>query len=103
MTEAKQGEPATWCGPLPSDPDVLVGNLPGLKVALEQGVDAVVSLCRVGMAEVPDGVEHHRVRLIDKPGKQHNPNLEFVLRDTVEAVTALRAEGRRVFGDALGR
>ncbi|MGI9017900.1 MAG: hypothetical protein ACR2HR_12485 [Euzebya sp.] len=71
MAEAKHGEPATWCGPLPSDPDVLVGNLPGLEVA---PVDAVVSLCRVGMAEMPDGVERHRIRLIDKPGKPCAPH-----------------------------
>lgn len=82
--------------PLPGDDGVLLGNLEALSEAAEQ-VDAVVSLCRVGTAEVPDSLEHHQVWLIDQPGEDANPNLGFVLDDTVEAIDTLRAEGKRVF------
>ncbi|WP_346773460.1 hypothetical protein [Mycobacterium sp. P7213] len=45
--------------------------------------------------DLPDGVQRLDVRLIDAVGK--NPNLDFVLHDTVRAVEQLRAEARTVF------
>ncbi len=95
------GEPQTWCAPLAGDEDLLVGNLPGLAVALEQGVDAVVSLCRVGREQVPEGVEHHAVRLVDRPGAA-NAHPRFVIADAAEAVETLRAEGKRVYLHCVG-
>ena len=82
--------------PLPGDDGVLLGNLTSLGDAVGQ-VDAVVSLCRVGTEQVPDRLEHHQVWLVDRAGEDANPNLRFVLADTVDAIRTLRAEGRRVF------
>jgi ADP-ribosyl-[dinitrogen reductase] hydrolase len=82
--------------PLPGDEGVLLGNLTSLAAAVEE-VDAVVSLCRVGTDQVPVGLEHHEVWLIDQPDEASNPNLPFVLEDAVDAISALRSEGKRVF------
>jgi ADP-ribosyl-[dinitrogen reductase] hydrolase len=81
---------------LPGDDGVLLGNLGSLADAVSQ-VDAVVSLCRVGTEQVPDGIEHHQVWLVDQTGAEVNPNLGFVLDDTVQAIMTLRGEGKRVF------
>ncbi|CAN5416111.1 ADP-ribosylglycohydrolase family protein [soil metagenome] len=97
MAHSKRYESAIWCNPLPADPDVLVGNHPGLEAALDEGVDAVISMCRIGREEVPAPVEHLTFRLIDKAGAAHNANVEFVLDDAVDALTTLRGEGKRVF------
>ncbi len=59
------------------------------------GVDAVVSLCRVKDVQLPAGVKHLDVRLIDQAGQ--NDHLDFVLLDTVRAIEQLRAEDRTVF------
>jgi hypothetical protein len=61
---------------------------------LPEGVDAVVSLCRVGDADLPAHAEQIDVRLIDQPDA--NDNLDFVLLDTVRLVEQLRQEGRNV-------
>ena len=67
---------------------------------LPSGVDAVVSLCRLGASEAPAaGVrpqDHVEVWLIDRSDPAENPNLNLVLADAVDAVAALRAEGRTV-------
>ena len=59
----------------------------------------MVSLCRLGSAEVPaagvDPGNHLEVWLIDA-GSADNPNLDFVIDDTARAVRALRTEGNRV-------
>jgi ADP-ribosylglycohydrolase len=57
------------------------------------GYDAVVSLCRMGRAEL--GVEHLNVWLVDTTAED-NPNLEFVLDDTAELLRQLRSEGKQV-------
>ena len=64
--------------------------------ALPPGVDAVVSLCRVHDDDLPVGVEQIDVRLIDDVGPDANPNLDFVLTDTVRLIEQLRNEGRTV-------
>ncbi len=77
----------------PHDDQVWLGAIGALS-ALPAGVDAVVSLCRIG--DVPPGVELVEVRLIDSQDSTKNPNLGFVLDDAVAAVQAFRAEGRTV-------
>jgi ADP-ribosyl-[dinitrogen reductase] hydrolase len=77
----------------PYDDGVWLGDLGALRF-LPEGVDAVVSLCRVGNADLPARAEQIDVRLIDQPGV--NDNLDFVLLDTVHAVEQLRREGRTV-------
>ena len=54
-------------------------------------------LCRVPDGDLPRGVEQVDVRLIDSDAPADNPNLEFVLLDTVRLVEQLRHEGRTVF------
>jgi ADP-ribosyl-[dinitrogen reductase] hydrolase len=61
--------------------------------SLPEGVDAVVSLCRVGDTDLPARAEQVDFRLIDRQGV--NENLEFVLLDTVRLVEQLRREGHR--------
>ena len=67
---------------------------------LPDGVDAVVSLCRLGTDDVPGpGVragDHVEVWLVDDTDPAKNPHLDFVLHDAACAVAALRAEGKTV-------
>ena len=79
----------------PHDAGVWLGAANALDT-LPAEIDAVVSLCRVGTDQVPDRIRHHvEVRLIDDVPEK-NPNLDFVLLDTVRAVASLRAEGHTV-------
>lgn len=83
----------------PHDPGVLLGGVGALH-RLPDGVDAVVSLCRLGTSEVPapgvDPREHVEVWLVDRADPAKNPNLDVVLYDTARTVAALRAEGHTV-------
>jgi ADP-ribosyl-[dinitrogen reductase] hydrolase len=79
----------------PHDPGVWLGDIAGLD-RLPVGVDAVVSLCRYGAAQVPPGVEHIVFRLLDTTGVD-NPNLAFVLDDAARTVAELREAGRVVY------
>ncbi|MFC6287580.1 ADP-ribosylglycohydrolase family protein [Nocardioides sp. GCM10027113] len=81
--------------PHPHDDGVWIGGVAALD-DLPAEVDAVVSLCRVGAEQVPDGVEHVEFRLIDK-GDDHNPHVDFVIDDAARTVQAMRAEGRTVY------
>ncbi len=74
----------------------LFGNAAGAQPAIEQGATVVVSLCRMGTSDIPDGVEHLTVPLIDTT-RADNPNLAFVLADTGRTVAALTDAGERVF------
>jgi len=83
----------------PHDEGVLLGGIDALGT-LPDGVNAVVSLCRLGTSEVPaPGVaaaDHVEVWLVDDDDTAKNPNLDFVLSDAAGAVAALRAEGKTV-------
>ncbi|MEP7194492.1 MAG: ADP-ribosylglycohydrolase family protein [Actinomycetota bacterium] len=83
----------------PHDDGVWLGGIDAL-TNLPERVNAVVSLCRLGNAEVPTaGVaarDHVEVWLIDEADAAKNPNLDFVLSDAAGAVAALRAEGKTV-------
>jgi protein-tyrosine phosphatase len=68
--------------------------------SLPDEVDAVVSLCRLGVAQVPARIaagDQWVSRLIDSSSDSENPYLEEVLLDAVDAVAELRAEGKVVF------
>ena len=92
---------APFWATIPGDEGLLAGNVHALpEVAGE--VDAVVSLCRMGRDDVPAGVEHDEIWLVDKAGSDDNPNLECVLDDAADAVATLRGEGRRVFLHCVG-
>jgi protein-tyrosine phosphatase len=79
----------------PHDDGVWLADLTALQ-GLPAGVDAVVSLCRVDDDDLPAGVEQIDVRLIDDIGQEANPNLDFVLTDTVRLIEALLSEERTV-------
>jgi ADP-ribosyl-[dinitrogen reductase] hydrolase len=83
----------------PHDSGVLLSGVGHLR-HLPEGVDAVVSLCRLGADEVPpSGVtagDHLEVWLVDSDDPAVNPNLCYVLTQAADAVAALRAEGRTV-------
>jgi len=74
---------------------VTVGNVHALPEQLPR-VDVVVSLCRMGYADVPEGVEHHVIGLLDTDVGD-NPNLGFVLADTADFLIRCADAGRRMF------
>jgi ADP-ribosyl-[dinitrogen reductase] hydrolase len=79
----------------PYDEQVWLGGINALRT-LPPGVDAVVSLCRIGPDDTRTDLDHVQVRLIDNAEHAENPNLGFVLHDAVTALEQLRAEGRTV-------
>ncbi|MGR6978373.1 ADP-ribosylglycohydrolase family protein [Mycobacteroides abscessus] len=79
----------------PHDDGVWLGDITALQ-SLPPDVDVVVSLSPVYDIDIPRGVEHIDVRLIDDVGSDMNPNLDFVLTDTVQLIEQLRAEQRLV-------
>lgn len=80
----------------PHDPGLLIGGIGALR-DWPADVDAVVSLCRLGPDDVvPNGVEHIDVRLVDRPEPDQNPNLGFVLHDTIELLHQLRRQHKTV-------
>jgi ADP-ribosyl-[dinitrogen reductase] hydrolase len=84
-------------GPAPVDlRGVQFGGIGGLAPALAGGADVVVSLCRMGTQDVPEGVEHQVVGLIDG-GPLENPNLAFVLADTADFIASRVDAGRSVY------
>ena len=83
----------------PHDSGVLLSGVGHLR-HLPEGVGAVVSLCRLGVDEMPaPGVaagDHLEVWLIDSDDTAVNPNLCYVLNQAADAVAVFRAEGRTV-------
>jgi ADP-ribosyl-[dinitrogen reductase] hydrolase len=79
----------------PYDEGVWLGNAAAL-LELPDGVDAIVSLCRVHDDDLPAGVEQVDVRLIDQEHDKANQNLDFVLTDTADLIDHLRRAGRTV-------
>jgi ADP-ribosyl-[dinitrogen reductase] hydrolase len=85
--------------PHPDDPGLILGDIAALS-SLPSSVTAVVSLCQVGeqdeaaiLARTPHWLG---VRLVDDDDPAENPNLDFVLDDTVSAIEDLRAAGHVV-------
>lgn len=79
----------------PYDDGLWLGGV-GILRDLPRDINAVVSLCRVGDDDVPHGIPHVQVRLIDGEKPDENPNLDFVLFDAATTVARLRQEGRTV-------
>jgi len=74
---------------------VTIGNVHALPDQIPK-VDVVVSLCRMGREDVPEGVEHHVIGLLDTD-IDDNPNLEFMLADTADFLVQCTGEKLRVF------
>jgi ADP-ribosylglycohydrolase len=83
----------------PDDPGLLLGDIAALR-SLPDGVTAVVSLCKAGeqhAAAIRErGAAWAEVRLADDDDPAENPNLDFVLYDTVTVIEELRAAGHVV-------
>lgn len=82
----------------PHDDGVWLGGVGSLGRMAELGIDAVVSLCRLGTSDVP-GVapeDHATFWVVDSPVEEDNAHAEFVLRDAAAAVERFRAEGKTV-------
>jgi len=79
----------------PLDGSVTVGNVYAVADQATR-VDVVVSLCRMGRNDVPDGVEHQAIGLIDRLADD-NLNVAFVLADTADYMADQVAAGRSVF------
>lgn len=96
-------EPGAWTElavPHPHDEGVLLGTWRDFRRVDELEVDAVVSLCRVGLRDMePADIareDHITVWLVDSDDPKDNAHLDFVLDDTADLIAALRAEGKRV-------
>ncbi|MET3809415.1 ADP-ribosylglycohydrolase family protein [Arthrobacter sp. UYEF3] len=82
----------------PYDDGVWVGGVEALGRVAELGIDAVVSLCRLGTLDLP-GVapeDHATFWVIDSPVEEDNAHASYVLRDAAAAVERFRAEGKTV-------
>ena len=82
----------------PHDDGVWLGGVGSLGRMAELGIDAMVSLCRLGTSDVP-GVppeDHAMFWVIDSPVEHDNAHTTFVLRDAAAAVERYRAEGKTV-------
>ena len=80
---------------LSDDPGIRIGDVLALE-HLDDDVDVVLSLCRVGRDDV-QGIEAHEVWLMDSADSDENPNLDFILRDIASEVRRWRNERRTVF------
>ncbi|MGA5442499.1 ADP-ribosylglycohydrolase family protein [Streptomyces griseoincarnatus] len=80
----------------PDDPYLWLGNLAVTAYEGPAPVDAVVSLCRVGTGPILTNtdVEHVRVWLVDKDGR--NANLHYAMDQAAREVLRLRQAGKRV-------
>ena len=87
--------------PHPYDAQVLLGDVGALR-SLPDGVDAVVSMCRLLPTDIRRDMPHAEVRLIDIPTADENPHLDFVLTQAVEALESFRAQGRTVLLHCVG-
>ncbi|MGI8753608.1 MAG: ADP-ribosylglycohydrolase family protein [Acidimicrobiales bacterium] len=82
---------------LSDDPGVQIGNVAALPSLAAEPPDVVVSLCRIGTSDLPPGTEGCQLMLIDQPGDEHNPNLDFMLHDIAGQIVAWRPAGKTVF------
>lgn len=94
------GAPANGRITHPLDPGVWLGGTAGLR-PLPPGVDTVVSLSPLGPPEVPLPVpppdNHVNVWLVDSDDPAANPNLDFVVEQTLDLLLRLRDEGRTIY------
>lgn len=82
----------------PDDDGVWLGGVGALGRAEEMGVDAVVSLCRLGTEDVTGIAPENQATfwLVDSASPESNAAAAYVLREAAAAVELFRAEGRTV-------
>lgn len=82
----------------PHDAGVWLGGVGSLGRVAELGIDAVVSLCRLGTLDVP-GVapeDHATFWVVDSAVDGDNAHAAFTLQEAAAAVECYRAEGKTV-------
>jgi ADP-ribosylglycohydrolase len=86
--------------PHPIDSEIILGTISDLARLEELRVDAVVSLCPLGLRDIPapgmTSRDHIEFWLNDEDREETNPHLDFVLDDASSALRQFRAEGKRV-------
>jgi ADP-ribosyl-[dinitrogen reductase] hydrolase len=86
--------------PHPIDPDIVLGTISDLGRVRELDVQAIVSLCPLGLRDIPaEGMtarDHIEFWINDEDEEESNPHLDFVLDDASSALRQFRAEGKRV-------
>ncbi|WP_104138800.1 ADP-ribosylglycohydrolase family protein [Arthrobacter sp. ZGTC131] len=82
----------------PHDDGVWLGGVSSVARVAELGIDAVVSLCRLGTLDVPGvaAADHATFWVIDSFDAGDNAHPDFVLREAAAAVERYRAEGKTV-------
>jgi ADP-ribosylglycohydrolase/predicted protein tyrosine phosphatase len=84
----------------PIDSEIVLGTISDLERFEELGVDAVVSLCPLGLRDIPvagmSPRDHIEFWLNDHDEDETNPHLDFVLDEVSSALRQFRAEGKRV-------
>lgn len=82
----------------PHDDGVWLGGVGSLGRVAELGIDAVVSLCRLGTRDVPAvaAEDHATFWIVDSAVEGDNAHAAFVLREAAIAVERYRAEGKTV-------
>lgn len=82
----------------PHDDGVWLGGVRSVAQAAELGIDAVVSLCRLGIDDVPDvgAADHATFWMVDSFDAGDNAHPDFVLREAAAAVEHYRKEGKTV-------
>ncbi|MFF1384669.1 ADP-ribosylglycohydrolase family protein [Arthrobacter sp. NPDC058288] len=82
----------------PHDDGVWLGGVGSLARVRELGIDAVVSLCRLGTMDVPAvAAENHATFwAVDSPVEGDNAHAGFVLREAAAAAERYRLEGKTV-------
>ena len=86
--------------PHPIDPDIVLGTISDLGRVGELDVQAIVSLCPLGLRDIPaagmTARDHIEFWINDEDEEESNPHLDFVLDDASSALRQFRAEGKRV-------
>lgn len=82
----------------PHDDGVWLGGVRSLERVAELGIDAVVSLCRLGTLDVPgvSSADHATFWVVDSAVEGDNAHAACVLEEAAAAVERLRAEGKTV-------
>lgn len=82
----------------PHDDGVWLGGVGSLGRVAELGIDAVVSLCRLGTLDVPAvaAEDHATFWVVDSPFEEENAHARFVLQEAAAAVDRYRSEGKTV-------
>lgn len=82
----------------PHNGGVWLGGVGSLERVAELGIEAVVSLCRLGTLDVPGlaSEDHATFWVVDSAVEGDNAHAAFVLREAAAAVERYRSEGKTV-------